>query len=432
MNTITLQWHEAGAIKSRTIDFSSLDSVASAIRLGRDSKQCDIVFSDPRISRLQAEITWNDRNKKFYLQNLRKSNPILINGHPLADLTPLDGLTTIVIGTTEIQVSLTLADEPIVQSTHEAADSEESFKSLELSNVGYSQIIPLSFLKEPSRRTSYLVPGILTVGAVTLLFANLGNPAVFNLLLALYLGGSGFCVIYQLCQKNKPWWVIGCTITMTPFLLMTPIWGMIILVFREILPGQIPNQETGLLSSFIAFFFGAGLAEELLKAIPIFVVAWWGQLLESSQRRRIGVSEPLDGIILGAASALSFTLIETLGQYVPTAIGGIASQSGVGVGQLVGLQLLIPRIVGSVFGHMAYTGCFGYYIGLSYLKPSKRWSCLTIGYFVASFIHAVWNVSSRLGSVAQGMAGLLSYCLLIGCILKARKVSRKYHTYLSS
>ena len=41
-------------------------------------------------------------------------------------------------------------------------------------------------------------------------------------------------------------------------------------------------------------------------------------------------------------------------------------------GQLVGLQLLIPRILGSAAGHMAYSGYLGYFIGLSALKPRKR------------------------------------------------------------
>ncbi len=40
--------------------------------------------------------------------------------------------------------------------------------------------------------------------------------------------------------------------------------------------------------------------------------------------------------------------------------------------QLAGLQLLIPGILGSAAGHMAYSGYLGYFIGLSALKPRKR------------------------------------------------------------
>jgi RsiW-degrading membrane proteinase PrsW (M82 family) len=67
-------------------------------------------------------------------------------------------------------------------------------------------------------------------------------------------------------------------------------------------------------------FFGAGLMEELLKALPVLGLYFLGRLLYSPWRERIGVWEPLDGILLGTASAVGFTLLETLGQYVPTSL----------------------------------------------------------------------------------------------------------------
>jgi len=52
----------------------------------------------------------------------------------------------------------------------------------------------------------------------------------------------------------------------------------------------------------------------------------------------------LDGILLGTASAVSFTLVETLGQYVPEMIRNGSLEAGaVSVGELVGLQLLFPQ-----------------------------------------------------------------------------------------
>jgi len=63
-------------------------------------------------------------------------------------------------------------------------------------------------------------------------------------------------------------------------------------------------------------FFGAGLMEELLKALPVLLAYVVGSRLSFPWRERIGVWEPLDGILLGAASAVGFTLLETLGQYV--------------------------------------------------------------------------------------------------------------------
>ena len=87
------------------------------------------------------------------------------------------------------------------------------------------------------------------------------------------------------------------------------------------------------------------------------------------------------------------------------------------------MQLLIPRIVGSVFGHMAYSGYLGYYIGLAALKPQKSWQLLAIGYLIASVVHALWNTSSILGGWALALSGILAYSLLTGAILKARQIS---------
>ena len=57
---------------------------------------------------------------------------------------------------------------------------------------------------------------------------------------------------------------------------------------------------------------------------------------------------------------------------MPNVIQNVTLQAGPDAGQLVGLQLLIPRIWGSAAGHMAHSGYLGYFIGLSALKPRKR------------------------------------------------------------
>lgn len=127
--------------------------------------------------------------------------------------------------------------------------------------------------------------------------------------------------------------------------------------------------------------------------------------------------------MLGAASAVGFTLVETLGQYVPNQVQNVALQAGMGAGELIGLQLLIPRILGSVAGHMAYSGYLGYFIGLSVLKPSKRWSILGIGYLSAAGLHAFWNASASDNLFIAIIIGILSYAFLAAAILKARKLS---------
>ena len=206
---------------------------------------------------------------------------------------------------------------------------------------------------------------------------------------------------------------------MTIILLVSPVWRLFDYIFRDILPGDVWNvpNDASFLSHLIANFFGAGMAEELLKAIPIFAALFLGKILNDKWRSKIGVEEPLDGILIGTASAVGFTLLETLFQYVPE----IVEQ----VGESAGLQLLIPRILGAVAGHMAYSGYFGYFIGLSVLKPRQAWLILPIGYLSSSLLHGLWNatVSIPFGLIVSAIVGIISYAFLAAAILKARALS---------
>jgi RsiW-degrading membrane proteinase PrsW (M82 family) len=294
-----------------------------------------------------------------------------------------------------------------------------------LGSVTFTQLFPLASTGRDLKQKAFLVPGILTVVFVVLLFAAVGQPPVFNLLLAAYVAGAAFFFVYRLCGKPKPWWVLlGCAIA-TGLILVSPILPLFITLFRNILPGSLPNQgeEVSFMSILIRMFFGAGLMEELLKALPVLTLYLLGTLLRSPWRERIGVWEPLDGILLGTASAVGFTLLETLGQYVPDIINNETLQAGEDAGQLLGLQLLIPRVLGSVVGHMAYSGYFGYFIGLSVLKSSQRWQILGIGYICAAVLHALWNSTGFITPILLAVVGVLSYAFLASAILKARALS---------
>ncbi|MBF2073457.1 MAG: PrsW family intramembrane metalloprotease [Synechococcales cyanobacterium C42_A2020_086] len=291
--------------------------------------------------------------------------------------------------------------------------------------VTLSQLFPILSTGRDLTRKAYLVPGIFTVSFVVLMFFSIGNPILFNLLLAFYIAGIAFYFVYQLCGKPKPWWLLVCSALLTMVLLISPVLLIFLFVFRGILPGNIPDDNSaGLLRTFVQMFFGAGLMEELLKAIPVLLAYWIGARLRSPHRERIGVWEPLDGILLGTASAVGFTLLETLGQYVPGVVNDVTLQAGTeSLGQLVGLQLLIPRILGSISGHMAYSGYFGYFIGLSVLKPARRWRILTVGYLTASLLHALWNTTGLLNLGVTAVVGVVSYAFLTAAILQARKLS---------
>jgi RsiW-degrading membrane proteinase PrsW (M82 family) len=286
-----------------------------------------------------------------------------------------------------------------------------------------SQLFPVMSNWQEIVQKAYLIPAVTTVAFVVGLFATIGTGWYFYLL-AFYLTGAGYYFIYRLCGKSKPWWVLAAPAIATILILMSPLLPAFGFVFRKILPGNIsPEAQSNFARLFVGMFFGAGLMEELMKALPVLALYWLGTRLRSPWRERVGVWEPIDGILLGAASAAGFTLFETMEQYVPEILNKVASKAGEGAGYYVALQLLIPRIIGSVSGHMAYSGYLGYFIGLSALKPENRWQILGIGYLTAATLHALWNSSDALGVWFFVIAGGLSYVFLAAAILKARQIS---------
>jgi RsiW-degrading membrane proteinase PrsW (M82 family) len=173
-------------------------------------------------------------------------------------------------------------------------------------------------------------------------------------------------------------------------------------------------------------------------------------------KTKIGVEEPLDGILIGAASGGGFAVMETLLQYVPQdlvnrwttialAFRGITGrqateaalaamnfdqlraliQLGSNVlGTAPGIKSLIIRSIDESFGHMAYAGYFGYFIGLSVIKPEQRWKILMIGLVSASIPHALWDTVLSMDTVPlEAAIALLSYAVLAAAVLKAREIS---------
>lgn len=306
-------------------------------------------------------------------------------------------------------------------------------KLTQTDSVHLTQLIPILSSQQDLLEKAYLLPGLITVLVVIALFASLSleDPEVFNNLLGIYLAGACFYYVYRLGGKHKPWWLLLASALITIAIITTPTLNLFISVFRNILPGQTVSNfnDISFVNLFVRMFFGAGLMEELIKAVPVFIFLLLGRMLKSPWREAIGVWEPLDGILIATASAAGFTLIETNFHYVPDLVQTLKMDGNYLQAQAenIGTQLLIPRIIGSVAGHMAYSGYFGYFIGFSVLKPKKRWLLLAIGYLTSSAIHALWNASNAFHQpwniMVMALAGVFAYLFLVAAILKARQIS---------
>ncbi|MBD3881751.1 PrsW family intramembrane metalloprotease [Phormidium tenue FACHB-886] len=410
------------------------------IVIGRDPR-CQIILDSQAyggVSRQHAELSVASHSPSgWQICDLKSANGTFVNGQRLQGCHHLqagdrirlaqDGpqfIFEILVLPQPVPPPVNSPNPPLAGSVSTTQPKPQSYTAPD--SVTFSQLFPIVSTGRDLTRKAYLIPGILTVTFVVLMFISVGSdPLYFNLLLATYIAGAAYYFVYQLCGKLKPWWLLVGTAIMTVLLLVSPVLDLFILVFRVILPGGIPDNtsEVNFFVLLVRMFFGAGLMEELLKAIPIFIVYFLGSKLRSPKRELIGVWEPLDGILLGTASAVGFTLLETLVQYVPEIINSVSLQAGEGIAQVVGIQLLVPRILGSISGHMAYSGYFGYFIGLSILKPSKRWKILLIGYLTSASLHALWNATGSINFLILAVIGIVSYAFLAAAILKARALS---------
>ena len=403
--------------------------------IGRDPT-CQVVLDAMTyrmVSRRHAVVrplsSSTDQKFSWVLCDLNSANGTFLNGKCLSECQELHVGDRISLGSDGPQFifEYDLISQPTVMTKQvkplpSASKNNGHTYLKQPDSVSFTQLFPIISTGKDLTRKAYLIPGILTVIFVVLMFATVGNSSANQVIVATYIASAAYYFVYQLCGKEKPWWVLVGAALSTTLILLSPLLDLFIFVFRDILPGSLPSpqESTTFTELLVRMFFGAGLMEELLKALPLIGAYFMGRGLPSPWREHIGIWEPLDGILLGTASAIGFTLLETLGQYVPE----ITQQVGIGAaGQLAGFQLLIPRILGSVAGHMAYSGYLGYFIGLAVLKPRRRWQILSIGYLSASALHALWNATGFINALLLVVVGVLSYAFLMAAILKARVLS---------
>jgi len=324
-----------------------------------------------------------------------------------------------------------------------------------------SQLLPLLTKYRELPTKSQLIPALLTIVVIMLLFTFAGERAPivvargknpmnwfysshYILILGTFLVFISLNFLYSLAGKAKSWLGLIGVMLFTMGFMHYGGFDLIYPLFHNVLAGGEISEKDTLGVELWKHFAGTGFLEELTKAIPLLLLVAFSSKMTVDQQRKYGIQEPLDGILLGAASAGGFVLIETLGQYVPNflartwvsfamnvghapepkSIGDIANMIGFGMkymGTAPGLELLIPRGLRACFGHMAYSGYLGYFIGLAVLKPQKRWRILGIGYVSASFVHALWDTIP--GDLVKIGIAVLCYAVLMAAILKARELS---------
>jgi RsiW-degrading membrane proteinase PrsW (M82 family) len=294
----------------------------------------------------------------------------------------------------------------------------------------------------------HLLPIVATVLVGVALLAVQGNSGDDEIkqawqvywIVVLYIAFLVNYYIYEICNRARGWWLIASVALFTFVLMATPIAYYWAALFYDVIPAAQWRKSSIVPVQLAGWFVSTGLSEEGFKAWPLFGLALLGAGLSFLGRhtegrlralllgikKHISLSEPLDGIILGVASGTGFFMKETLALYLP----GIMSQTkDAGTQAFDGLVLLLARGLPDLAEHSAWSGLFGYFVGLAVLRPGMAIVLLPIGWLSAAALHAAWD---GIGAVTNSQIiilgfwfflGVLSYALLGGAIFKAREIS---------
>jgi len=268
-------------------------------------------------------------------------------------------------------------------------------------DISRADLLPFPKSFGELRHGAFLWPGVTLVlfTAALLIFAAVNNETGFFWCLAGLISLGNLFLIYLWCGKKMP------------FLYMLTI-AVIAFVLDAILTPLIIAAER-LMPQIIA----PGLIEESVKALPIVIVLAAGMLLPHRLQREYGLREPLDGIIIAAASATGFAFLETMFIYVPK----------------YGALISTPRLLVNVFGHIAYGGTFGYFIGLAALRHRRAIPAMiavAIGFALANLLHDLWDAMRYYGGslaivspLHEVVIAVLCFVVLSSLIMKARELS---------
>ena len=346
----------------------------------------------------------------------------------------------------------------------------------------HSQLVPLLTKWQDVGKKSELGPIVVTILVVLLLFVMQNGDLVtydfqfvedgktlggtiytswYLVTVCAFLMFLSLFFIRKVAGKAKSWALLTAVMVFTGYLLylfQTEHAFLFLYKFFHITVagGEVKNNDS-ITQTFVKHFLGTGFFEETFKAMPVLALAIASGFMPPMVRAKFGIEEPLDGILLGAASGGGFAFAETIGQYLPNSLiqqwqvgaaetlyhiqasdqalnkffnslnakqmAVVTVQGMQMLGWKPALALLLPRSLGEAFGHMAYAGCFGYFIGLAVMKPQQRIKILAIGLVSASLLHALWDTLADASDVLLGVVAILSYMVLAAGILKAREIS---------
>ncbi len=412
-NEITLIFIE-GSRKGERITLNK-----ETVSMGR-SDDCDIVFNNPNVSRLHSTL----RKTPFgwELTDQSTNGTYLSNGEFLHNASKnINNNETIQLSKSGEKVCVVFPSDGMVR--REPGNDERQ------SNSVFTKVLPVirpDFVKG-LRSQPFFYVGLITAIAGILLFAFLqaaltdtGKSVetyvyLYEGTLGAYLGSMIILSVSRLCKTRVPVWFLfaPAIFTMIFTFLGKPLFGLTseLSVIRD----WLHPYNKSFITALIGHFFGVGLVEELFKSIPVWLAILFSARLSKARWADLShgrLSANL-AVIIGTSSAVGFIITETLTSYVP-----LAQQHG---NIAVGMMLLIPRFITGISGHVAWSGLFAYFIGLSQSYPQNRASLILGGWVIAALLHGLWNACGVTDmQVFGGIVAIASFIVFSAYFYKSR------------
>ncbi len=300
-----------------------------------------------------------------------------------------------------------------------------------------SEIVPFSSRNISLRKSGFLAPGLATVLLCVYLFSLSSATQYAQLLsfgraIGFYILFMIFWLVYAYSGSRKPLWAFLAPALVTALAMETPVWSLLAGFFREVLPGGQVPADAPFGTQFVSMIFGAGLPEELFKALPLLGalgIALWlgGRPVPAGRRGRIldglALRTPLDGVLMGLACGAAFIAMETFFEYYTNQIQRVSRATGSdSLGFLFGLQLLIPRTLQSLAGHMGWSAIVGYFVGLAFVRRRMLVPLILGGWIAASLVHGLWNSVGYLSTLLFYAVALGGFLLFLACLMKAKQL----------
>jgi RsiW-degrading membrane proteinase PrsW (M82 family) len=309
-------------------------------------------------------------------------------------------------------------------------------------DLSFSEMVPFRSSKIDLKKSPALYFLLLLAITVPLLFSSIGvifnaksGPELmkqvtwYSLIITFVICAALQTMVFMYARTSRPFLHFWIPFFAVCAILLSPLLPVFFYVFRTLWPFY-SQQPQGVVAAFLSHLGGAGLMEELIKAVPTLIGAWVGYRAKANPAlgtnkflSMIAVRGPLDGALMGVFAGGGFTLLETGMQYAPNMVETLYKETqNIGVGVAGAFLLLIPRALGAAVGHMAYAGIFGYFIGLAVLRPKSAVKLLAIGWLASATIHALWNSVSEINPNLIHVVAAMAAVGLASVLLKARQL----------